>query len=240
LSIDPSPQQVDVPAVEEITLEDPESAIVPEPEPEPMPAPGEPRLLITDAEIEEFTSTLAGLSYRLPQRHWPWIAAAAVLVVTLLTQWIHFNRDALSTSPIGAPLTAVYSVLGHPLTPKWDLSAYQLRQWGVTGEPTANGTLKVRASILNTAAHAVPYPLLRLSLADRFGGKVGARNFQASEYLVSAPAGPMLEPSQRVDATIEIADPGKDAEGFEIDVCLPGRAGEVACAADSAPITARR
>jgi predicted Zn finger-like uncharacterized protein len=223
-------------AVEEITLEDPASAI----EPEPAPAPREPRPVITDAEVEEFTSTLAGLSYRPPQHHWPWITAAAVLAVTLGAQWIHFNRDALSTGPAGAPLTAIYAALGHPLAPKWDLSAYQLRQWGVTGEPTANGTLKVRASIQNTAAHAVPYPLLRLSLADRFGGKIGARNFQASEYLVAAAAGPMLEPSQRVDATIEIADPGKDAEGFEIDVCLAGRAGEISCAADSALMTASR
>ena len=30
----------------------------------------------------------------------------------------------------------------------------------------------------------------------------------------------MLAPGERVDATLDILDPGKDAEGFEIDVCL--------------------
>ena len=44
------------------------------------------------------------------------------------------------------------------------LSAYQLRQWGVTGDPGANGTLRMRASILNTAAQVQPYPLLRVTL----------------------------------------------------------------------------
>ena len=44
----------------------------------------------------------------------------------------------------------------------------------------------------------------------------------------------MLTPGERVDATLDILDPGKDAEGFEIDVCLRGAGPRVSCAADTA------
>ena len=64
-----------------------------------------------------------------------------------------------------------------PVTPPANLSAYQLRQWGVTGDPAGAGSLRVRASILNTAAQLEPYPLLRVTLANRFGGSIGTREF---------------------------------------------------------------
>jgi predicted Zn finger-like uncharacterized protein len=117
------------------------------------------------------------------------------------------------------------------------LSAYQQQVWGVTGEPGASGTLRVRASIMNTSAQLQPYPLLRITLTDRFGNRIGSRDFAPSEYL-GRPTVRMLAPGERADATLDIQDPGKEAEGYELDVCL--RAGErVACAADAAPQSAR-
>jgi hypothetical protein len=44
----------------------------------------------------------------------------------------------------------------------------------------------------------------------------------------------MLAPGERVDATLDILDPGNDAEGFEIDVCLRGIDQKIRCAADAA------
>ncbi len=110
--------------------------------------------------------------------------------------------------------------------------------WGVTGDPDANGTLKVRASILNTAAQLQPYPLLRVTLADRFGKRIGTRDFEPSEYL-GKPIARLLTPGERVDATLEILDPGKNAEGFEIDVCLRSVDKRISCANDVAPQTQR-
>jgi hypothetical protein len=45
----------------------------------------------------------------------------------------------------------------------------------------------------------------------------------------------MLSPGERADATLDIVDPGKDAEGFEIDVCLRTTTQKISCAADAAP-----
>jgi hypothetical protein len=63
--------------------------------------------------------------------------------------------------------------------------------------------------------------LLRLTLQDRFGSEVASRALEPREYLHAEPASnALLGAGQRIDAEIAIVDPGKDAVGFEIDVCL--------------------
>ncbi len=163
-----------------------------------------------------------------------WLGAAVVSALLLVVQVVHQNREWLAHGPFGAGMRALYGAMGAPLTVPANLSAYQLRQWGVTGDPDANGTLKVRASILNTAAQLQPYPLLRVTLADRFGKGIGARDFEPSEY-VGKPTARLLAPGERVDATLQILDPGKNAEGFEIDVCLRSADHRITCANDVAP-----
>jgi predicted Zn finger-like uncharacterized protein len=170
----------------------------------------------------------------------PWLAAAIAAGVLLIAQVVHQNREWLAAhAPLGGSLRALYSKMGAPVTPPANLSAYQLRQWGVTGDPAADGTLRMRASILNTAAQLEPYPLLRVTLANRFGGSIGTRDFEPSEYL-GKPTAKLLAPGERADATLDILDPGKSAEGFEIDVCLRGADRKVSCANDKAPAQAKR
>ena len=186
---------------------------------------------------------LAGLGQRqleepsepaVPVMQFAWGGAAAVLTLALLGQMIHENRAWLAAhGPLRGPLQSVYGAFGVKVQPPANLSAYQLRQWGVTGDPNAAGTLRVRASILNSSAQLQPYPLLRVTLANRFGTHVGARDFQPAEYL-GRPIARLMTPGERADATLDIQDPGKDAEGFEIDVCLRAADQSIACAADAA------
>ena len=150
-----------------------------------------------------------------------WLAAAAALALLLCAQWVHGNREWLAAHAPG-PLHGLYAAFGIAPSSPPNLSSYQLRQWGVTGEPSASGTLRVRASILNAAAQLQPYPLLRVTLANRFGTKLGSRDFEPAEYS-GRPIARMLAPGERADATLDIVDPGQDAEGFEIDVCLRRR-----------------
>jgi Protein of unknown function (DUF3426) len=152
-----------------------------------------------------------------------WLIAAIAAGLLLIAQLAHQNREWLAAH---APLGGARALA--------NLSVYQLRQWGVTGDPAADGTLRVRASILNTAAQLEPYPLLRVTLANRFGGGIGTRDFEPFEYL-GKPTVKLLAPGERIDATMDILDPGKNAEGFEIDVCLRGADKKVSCANDAAP-----
>jgi hypothetical protein len=161
-----------------------------------------------------------------------WTGAAVLGALLLGAQMVHQNREWLAArEPFGVAVRSLYANLGHPLPAPANLSAYQLRQWGVTGDPGANGKLRVRASILNTAGLFQPYPLLRVTLANRFGNRIGARDFEPAEYL-GRPTVRLLAPGERVDATIDIVDPGNDAEGFEIDVCTRGADQRIVCAND--------
>ncbi len=170
----------------------------------------------------------------------PWLVAVIASALLLIVQLVHQNREWLAAhTPLGGPLRALYSTLGAPVSAPPNLTAYQLRQWGVTGDPAGEGTLRVRASILNTAAQLEPYPLLRVTLANRFGGSIGTRDFEPFEYL-GKPIAKLLAPSERVDATMDILDPGKSAEGFEIDVCLRGADKKISCANDAAPAQAKQ
>jgi predicted Zn finger-like uncharacterized protein len=176
----------------------------------------------THAELPEINA---------PRRQLPfaaWVSAAAVLAILLAAQMIHSNRDWLASAHL---------LGGGSTTLAANLAAYQLRQWGVTGDPAAKGTLRVRASIMNAAAQLQPYPLLRVTLANRFGTRVGEREFEPAEYLGRATAR-MLSPGERIDATLDILDPGKDAEGFEIDVCVRGAEKKILCAGDAAAVDA--
>jgi predicted Zn finger-like uncharacterized protein len=158
-----------------------------------------------------------------------WRYLAAPLVLLLIAQWIHSYRATLARHPtIGAPLLSLYHGLGIPLTPNWDLHAYQIRQWGVISDPVMPGALRVRASITNLADFAQPYPMLKLVLEDRWGEQVRAREFEPGEYLDPTVApNRMLSAGQQTNATITIVDPGPDAEGFRFDVCLRGSGGTV-------------
>lgn len=162
-----------------------------------------------------------------------WKALAAPLVLLFIAQAIHHYRAELARHPrAGAPLMNIYNALGAPLTPDWNLHAYEIKQWGVLSDPANPGTLKVRASITNRAGFSQPYPLLRLVLEDRWGDQVRAREFEPADYLdPTISADRLLAPQQQTNATVSIVDPGPDAEGFRFDVCLRGRTAPV-CAAE--------
>ena len=153
----------------------------------------------------------------------------------LLAQVLNHYRDDLAASArFNRPLTALYGSLGVQLFPRWDLRAYDVRQLGASADSEGAGVITVRASIKNGAPQPQPLPMLRVTLQDRFGNRIAARDVQPKSYLPgSIPPSSFLSAGQRIDAEMGFADPGTDAVGFEIDACLPARGGGVACANDA-------
>ena len=165
----------------------------------------------------------------LSQR-WPWVAGVAVLAVLFVLQVIHSERNDLVRNPTFGPVIAgAYAFFGASLLAPTDLSAYELRQWGAASDPNEANRLLLRASIVNRATYAQPFPLLRLVLQDRFGATLGMRDIGPADYLPGAGTAGLLEPGERADALIRIVDPGTEAVGFELDICLPTKGG-VRCA----------
>lgn len=171
---------------------------------------------------------------------WPalgpwWSVGTAVLVILLAGQIVnHYRHDLATHERLYKPLTRLYAALGVPLVPRWNLGAYDVRQLGASADNANAGEITVRASVKNTAKQPQPLPLLRVTLQDRFGNRIAARDVPPKSYLPSAiPASTFLSAGQRVDAEMAFIDPGSNAVGFEIDACLPEPGGSIACANDT-------
>ena len=182
--------------------------------------------------LGEDLSASTGMSRLLPHL---WRAGTGLALLLLLAQIVNHYRDELAaTARFHRPLTALYASLGVPLAPHWDLRAYEVRQLGASVEPASAGLITVRASVKNAAAQPQPLPVLRVTLQDRFGNRIAARDVAPPMYLPHAtPGSAFLSAGQRIDAEMGFVDPGANAVGFEIDVCLPASGGEVTCANDA-------
>lgn len=165
-----------------------------------------------------------------------WTAGSLLLLLVLIIQVAHhYRHDLAANATLNGPLTSIYAVLGIPLVPRWDLTAYEVRQLGASTAADAPGRITVRASVKNSAHQAQPLPLLRVTLQDRFGNRIASRDVSPQSYLPRAiPRSSLLSAGQRIDAEMTFVDPGSNAVGFEIDACMPAPGGEIACANDAA------
>ena len=219
----------------------PARALKPNPPPNAAPAewpqvsarvpPREREPLAATADPEDDAGELA------PRPPYAWILGIAGAALVLLAQILNHYRDELAASAhFNHPLTALYASLGVTLKPHWDLRAYDVRQLGASVDPGNAGEITVRASIKNASPQPQPLPLLRVTLQDRFGNRIAARDVQPQFYVPGAvPAAALLGAGQRIDAEMAFLDPGASAVGFELDACLPASGGGIACANDSGP-----
>jgi len=160
-----------------------------------------------------------------------WSLACLLCAVGLLAQVTHYYRQDLVRHPrLGPVLREAYARIGLPLSPNWDLEAFEIRQWGNAEGADASGRMSIRASLTNRASFAQPHPVLRLQLEDRFGEAIAVRDFAPAEYLKNLDeASRLLAPAASAEADLEIVDPGQ-AVGYRLDVCLRESATLLRCA----------
>lgn len=219
-----------------------EDARAPEPS-APTAAPEEP---ISPKQVEAVLTTdlppPPALWSTLPaepesrQRSRLWSLAAAVALAALALQVVHHYRTELvSHEQLGPWIQRAYAGIGIEVAPRWDVHQYAILDWVATAEPNARGlgSLKITARIQNKAATKQPFPAVQLRLKDRWETAVGSRMFAPAEYLPSeSPRGRLMAPGETARAEIEVVDPGPDAYGFELDVCIEVEADLVTCGTD--------
>jgi predicted Zn finger-like uncharacterized protein len=164
-----------------------------------------------------------------------WRTAALVATAALILQILHHYRAELAGTPVvGAALRQAYGFAGIELRPRLNVSQYELVDWKALAEPGANGqgNLVIESRVRNKGPGAQPYPYIHLRLLDRFEETVGSRVFAPAEYLPAPPAdAAVMAAGFTADAELIIVDPGPDAYGFELDICVDlGKAYD--CAAD--------
>jgi len=163
-----------------------------------------------------------------------WATASAAALVLLAAQSLHHFRADLATSAAVGPLVQrTYALLGAPVVPRWDIHQYEILDWVATAEPNTGGkgSLRITARIKNRGPQFQPYPSVHLRLKDRWEEAVGSRVFAPTEYLAAAPRA-LMAPGETARAELEVVDPGQDAYGFELDVCVEVETHVLSCGSD--------
>jgi predicted Zn finger-like uncharacterized protein len=158
-------------------------------------------------------------------------AGAILLLLALGVQFVHYSRESLATMGFfNQTIAPVYRMIGMPVTPEWDIKGWQFE--------ATNGSVNEEDSVLtivsrlgNRSAHPLPYPLLHVSLTDRWEDIMGSRVLEPSDYLSDQPdpSRPVL-PGENFTAVIAIQDPSIEATGFKLNVCYRVAPGTVRCA----------
>ncbi len=186
-------------------------------------------LLSTEPPWQPLTAAPARIS-----RGWGF---AAVLAFLLLGVQVanHFRATLAGHPTFGPWAQQAYALVGVTVTPRWDVRQYEILDWVATAEPNTRGvgSLKISARIQNRGPQQQPYPRVQLRLKDRWEKAVGSRMFGPDEYLSrDAPHARLMAAGETARAQFEVVDPGPDAYGFELDVCIEVEAERVTCRAD--------
>jgi predicted Zn finger-like uncharacterized protein len=166
-----------------------------------------------------------------------WWSIGAMLAALLLgTQIVNHFRATLAGHPaVGPWVQRAYDFVGITVTPHWDVRQYAILDWVATAEPNPSGvgSLKISARIQNRGPQRQPYPDVQLRLKDRWEEAVASRTFKPDEYLSrDAAHDRLMSPGETTHAEIEVVDPGPDAYGFELDVCIEVEANKLTCRND--------
>jgi predicted Zn finger-like uncharacterized protein len=165
-----------------------------------------------------------------PRRTYAAIAATVLLVLLLTAQLVHANRERLATWDVfNTTVGPVYEALGHPVTPAWDVRSWRFE--ATSGSTDDSGQrLTIRSRIANKSEQAMPYPLVYVSLTDRFEELVGSRVLEPREYLVTGNSRRPVPAGANFTAVINVDTPSPDATGFKLNVCYRVAAGQLRCA----------
>jgi predicted Zn finger-like uncharacterized protein len=220
---------------------EPQQAAPPEPQQEP-PAGTAPAAAEEIEEILERAPSAPPETWHPvePVRAAPrgWRLAAALAGIVLVLQGVHHFRGRLATIPYFGPhLERVYAQAGLPIPADTDPANFTIVDWVAAAQESENsqpGRLEISTGIRNDSNQPMAYPLLSLELTDRWEKVIGARVFTPAEYVgaqrvpeAGIPAG------ATVTAELELVDPGPDAYGFEVDVCVPIDAARMRCKSDA-------
>ena len=168
-----------------------------------------------------------------PPRHRPasvrtrtiyWSIGVVLLVVLIVAQVIVFyGQDVARRAPfLHDTVARLCNLLPCQRLAPIDLRRLDLVETQVTPHPRYDRALRIKATIVNRADRAQPYPLLEVSLIDSQGHLVARRAYAPREYLRKPELIPEgLPPQVAVNVQLDITSPGPQASGFEVLLLPP-------------------
>lgn len=147
-----------------------------------------------------------------------WAVLNALLVVLLLAQLVHAQRESFAQDPAVRPLLIrMCELAGCTLPPRRAIEQIELVRRSVYSHPNVEDALIIDATFVNNAPFAQPHPLLTISLGDVRGQPLIRRNFRPREYLPKLDRNQRMAPGSPVRITLEVRDPGPEVRTFELD-----------------------
>jgi hypothetical protein len=159
------------------------------------------------------------------------VAAVAALTLLLIGQYVHNTRDSLATYGFFQQTVApIYRVFGSPVTPAWDIRGWQFE--ATSGSVDEEETqLTIVSRIVNRSEQPLPFPLVHVSLTNRFEDVMGSRVLEPADYLPDdLDPSELVAPGVNFNAVIVIEQPSSEATGFKLNVCYRVETGIVRCA----------
>jgi len=166
-------------------------------------------------------------------RRYGMIVGAVGLVLLLAIQVMHQSRDALATIPaFSSTIGQLYRAIGQPVQPAWDITGWRFE--ATKGSTEAEGDeLTVYSRLGNNSDGPLPYPLIGISLTDRFEETIGSRILDPAEYLpMDLDPRKLVDPGNTFNAVITIKSTSEEAIGFKLNVCYRVSDGQLRCAID--------
>lgn len=175
----------------------------------------------------------AEIEHRGGERRYGMVAGLVLLVLVLAVQAIHQSREALATLPaFSSTIGQVYRALGKPVQPAWDITGWRFEATKGSAEGT-QGILSIYSRLGNKSDGPLPYPLIAISLTDRFEEVIGSRILDPAEYLpTDLDPRKLVPPGNTFNAVINIDSAAENATGFKLNVCYRLSDGQLRCAID--------
>ncbi len=156
-----------------------------------------------------------------PRFNFVWAFLSLLGLSALSAQLIHHNRAELALHPkFGQHINKAYDRLGLDLEPNWRLSAYKSISNSVSLNPHDPSQLIVTSVVQNTANFAQPFPVVRLSLQNRWGEPIAYKDFRPSDYLEKENIETLLPAQATHKIRVAVEDPGNEAMDYQSDLCL--------------------
>jgi hypothetical protein len=159
------------------------------------------------------------------------MTGVAILALLLIAQIMHQSRQSLATyGAFNQTIGSIYRAIGKPVTPEWNIRGWRFEATNGNVDEEEN-LLTIYSRMANKSSQALPYPLVHISLTDRWEDVIGSRVLEPNEYLAGDldPRKP-VPPDENFTAVITIESPSADATGFRLTACYRISAGRVRCA----------
>ena len=160
-------------------------------------------------------------------------AAVALLALALLAQAVHAHRETIAAGgAFGGVVEAVYRAAGSTIVPNWNVRGWEFLS--TRGRADESGEiLRVTSRLVNRSGRPLPYPLMHLSLTDRWEEVVGSTVLEPAAYLGrNVNRQQRVSPGEGFEARIAVPALPAEAAGYKLNVCYRTGGGKLRCALD--------